>query len=131
GRLLNLYPQVIFHHSHHGNAFSFVQLVWLKLECPSDGSTKSLCLNFFQALDDLFDTNHLQNYGRHGKATTEQMILDMARLASLHAIGVLVIDEIQHLSNAKSGGSEKMLSFFVELVNKIGVPVILVGTYKA
>jgi AAA domain len=130
-RLLTLYPQVIFHHSHQENVFSFTQLVWLKLECPSDGSTKSLCLNFFQALDDLFDTNHLRNYARHGKATTEQMILDMARLASLHAIGVLVIDEIQHLSNAKSGGSEKMLSFFVELVNKIGVPVILVGTYKA
>jgi hypothetical protein len=55
----------------------------------------------------------------------------MARAAALHSIGVLVIDEIQHLSVAKSGGSEQVLSFFVELINKIGVPVILVGTYKA
>ncbi|MFL5628669.1 MAG: ATP-binding protein, partial [Ktedonobacteraceae bacterium] len=131
GHLLGLYPQVIFHHNHRGKDFSFVQLVWLKLECPFDGSTKGLCLNFFQALDDLFDTNYVENYARHGRATTDEMIKGMARLASLHAIGVLVIDEIQHLSNAKSGGSEKMLSFFVELVNKIGMPVILVGTYKA
>jgi AAA domain len=131
GRLLTLYPQVIFHHCHQGNAFNFVQLVWLKLECPFDGSTKSLCLNFFQALDDLFETNSIENYARRGRATTEEMIKGMARLASLHAIGVLVIDEIQHLSNAKSGGSEKMLSFFVELVNTIGLPIILVGTYKA
>ncbi len=131
GHLLALYPQVIFHHNHRGNAFSYVQLVWLKIECPSDGSTKSLCLNFFQALDDLFETNYVENYARDGHATTEEMIKGMARLASLHAIGVLVIDEIQHLSNAKSGGSERMLSFFVELVNKIGMPVILVGTYKA
>ncbi len=56
---------------------------------------------------------------------------NMARLASLHSIGVLVIDEIQHLSVAKSGGSEQMLSFFVELINKVGMPIILVGTYKA
>jgi len=131
GHLLALYPQVIFHHNYRGNDFSLVQLVWLKLECPFDGSTKGLCLNFFQALDELFDTHHVKNYARDGRASTDEMIKDMARLASLHAIGVLVIDEIQHLSNAKSGGSEKMLSFFVELVNKIGMPVILVGTYKA
>lgn len=131
GHLLALYPQVIFHHNFQGKAFSFVQLVWLKLECPFDGSTKGLCRNFFQALDDLFGTHYDENYARHGRATTEEMIKGMARLASLYAIGVLVIDEIQHLNNAKSGGSEKMLSFFVELVNKIGMPVILVGTYKA
>jgi hypothetical protein len=43
----------------------------------------------------------------------------------------LVIDEIQDLSEAKSGGSKKMLNFFVQLVNTIGIPVVLVGTYKA
>jgi len=32
---------------------------------------------------------------------------------------------------AKSGGSEKMLNFFVNLVNNVGVPVVLVGTPKA
>lgn len=131
GHLLALYPQIIFHHSYRGKTFNFVQLVWLKLECPFDGYIKGLCLNFFQALDNLFDTNYVENYARHGRATIDEMIKGMARLSSLHAIGVLVIDEIQHLSNAKSGGSEKMLSFFVELVNKIGMPVILVGTYKA
>jgi hypothetical protein len=42
-----------------------------------------------------------------------------------------VIDEIQRLSQAKSGGAERMLNFFVQLVNTIGVPVVLIGTYKA
>ncbi|MGN0399465.1 MAG: ATP-binding protein, partial [Blautia sp.] len=40
-------------------------------------------------------------------------------------------DEIQHLSEAKGGGSDKMLNFFVTLVNTIGVPVVLIGTTKA
>jgi hypothetical protein len=131
GRLLPLYPQVIFHHNFRGNNFSHVQIVWLKLECPSDGSTKGLCLNFFQAIDDLLGTNYVANYAHHGRDTVNVMKKNMARVASLHSIGVLVIDEIQHLSIAKSGGSEQVLSFFVELINKIGVPVILVGTYKA
>jgi hypothetical protein len=58
------------------------------------------------------------------------MIL-MAQIARLHCVGVLVIDEIQHLSLAKGGGSEKMLNFFVTLVNKIGIPVVLIGTSRA
>jgi AAA domain len=131
GRLLTLYPQVIFHHHYRGEDFSHVQLVWLKLECPSNGSTKALCLNFFQALDDLLGTNYAANYAHHGRDTENEMKKNMALLASLHSIGVLVIDEIQHLSVAKSGGSEQMLSFFVELINKVGMPIILVGTYKA
>src|SRR5260370_1621834 len=131
GRLLILYPQVIFHHHYGEEDFSHVQLVWLKLECPSNGSTKALCLHFFQALGDLLGTNYAANYAQHGRDTENEMKKNMAQLASLLSIGVLVIDEIQHLSVAKSGGSEQMLSFFVELINKVGMPIILVGTYKA
>lgn len=55
----------------------------------------------------------------------------MAHLASRHGIGLLIIDEVQHLSLSKSGGSDKMLNFFVTLVNTIGIPVLMVGTNKA
>lgn len=129
--ILSLYPQVIFHNHYRDRDFTWVQVVWLKLECPFDGSTKGLCLNFFQAIDSLLGTNYYQNYTRRGQATTDEMIPQMAQVASIHSIGVLVIDELQHLSQAKSGGSEKMLNFFVQLVNTIGMPVVLVGTYKA
>jgi Bacterial TniB protein len=59
------------------------------------------------------------------------MLPNMARVSLLHSIGVLVIDEIQHLSEAKSGGARRMLNFLVQLVNTVGMPVIPVGTYKA
>lgn len=38
---------------------------------------------------------------------------------------------IQHLSIGKSGGAEKMLNFFVTLVNTINLPIIMIGTPKA
>ena len=66
-----------------------------------------------------------------GRITIDMMMVRMAQLAGLYCIGVLVIDEIQRLSLAKGGGSEKMLNFFVTLVNTIGVPVVLIGTTKA
>ncbi|MCY7274849.1 MAG: ATP-binding protein [Phormidesmis sp. CAN_BIN44] len=128
--ILSLYPQVILHNRYHDRDFSFTQIVWLKLDCPFDGSIKGLCLNFFQAVDDLLGTRYYENYAS-GRKTVDELLPRMALVASLHSIGVLVIDEIQHLSQAKSGGSSKMLNFFVQLINTIGLPVVLVGTYKA
>lgn len=128
--ILKLYPQVIFHSNYNGASFSFVQIVWLKLDCPFDGSIKGLCLNFFQAVDDILNTSYYKNYAK-GRKTIDELLPLMALVASNHGIGVLVIDEIQHLNHAKSGGSRKMLNFFVQLINTIGLPVVLVGTFKA
>jgi hypothetical protein len=128
--VLSLYPQVIYHHRYRDRELNVAQLVWLKLECPHDGSVKGLCLNFFQTVDDLLGTNYTRNYAG-SRRTTDELLPHMARLAALHGLGVLVIDEINRLSGAKSGGASKMLNFFVQLTNSIGVPVVLVGTFKA
>jgi hypothetical protein len=127
--ILSLYPQVIFHGRYQDRDLTRAQIVWLKLEAPFDASTKGICLNFFQAVDDILGTNYERNY-TSGRRTGE-LLLQMARVAANHGLGVLVIDEIQRLSQAKSGGAEKMLNFFVQLSNTIGIPVVLVGTFKA
>lgn len=128
--ILSLYPQVIHHSRYRDRDFNVSQIAWLKLECPHDGSVKGLCLNFFQRVDELLSTNYTQNYGG-GRRTTDELLPHMARLSAIHGLGVLVIDEINRLSGNKSGGTPKMLSFFVQLTNSIGVPVVLVGTFKA
>ncbi len=129
-RVLRMYPQVIHHSKYHHRQFTFSQIVWLKLDCPFDGGLKGLCINFFQAVDSILGTSYHKNYGSRSR-NTDEMLPFMALVAANHGIGVLVIDEIQRLSLAKSGGVEKMLNFFVQLVNTMGVPVILVGTYKS
>nr|WP_241667299.1 AAA family ATPase [Pseudodesulfovibrio senegalensis] len=124
-RILATYPQVIFHEERN-----FTQLTYLKVDCPHDGSLKNLCIQFFRSLDRVLHTNYEIKYTRkrHG---VETLLALMSQVANAHAIGVLVIDEIQHLSRKRSGGVDKMLNFFVTLVNTIGLPVIFVGTPKA
>jgi hypothetical protein len=128
--ILQLYPQVIYHSHYQGRDFTRAQIVWLKIECPHDGSTKGLCVNFFQAIDSLIGSNYQENFAA-GRRTLDEMMPDMARMASIHGIGVLVIDDIQFLSQANSGGSSRMLNFFTYLASTVGVPVILIATYKA
>ncbi len=129
-RVLSIYPQLIKHHEYNERPFLFTQISWMKLDCPFDGSLKGLCISFFAELDRLLGSNYFNKFGAH-RNTTDIMLQRMAHLANFHGIGLLIIDEIQHLSLSKSGGSDKMLNFFVTLVNTIGIPVLLVGTNKA
>jgi AAA domain-containing protein len=127
--VLSLYPQVIYHTRYNDHDLKVAQVVWLKLECPFDGSPKGLCMSFFQALDLMLGTNYEHNYVA-GRRTTDELLPKMARVAAIHGLGVLAIDEINRLSGNKIGAS-RLLSFFVQLTNTIGVPVVLIGTFKA
>ena len=128
-RLLLMYPQVIKHEEYKGKYFSKTQIVWLKIDCPYDGSLSTLCKSFFKAIDDLLGTRYLEKFG-YANRITSTMMLHMTTLASMFGIGVLVIDEIQHLLNAKND-IEDMLNFFVTLSNTVCIPTVLIGTSKA
>lgn len=129
-RILSLYPPCIKHTSYHGEPLFMEQLVWLKIDCPYDGSLKGLCLSFFSAFDNALGSEYAKKLTSRN-TTVDTLLPRMTQISITHGLGLLVVDEIQHLSGAKSGGSERMLNFFVTLVNTIGVPVVLIGTTKA
>lgn len=128
-RLLLMYPQIIKHQEYKGENFSRTQIVWLKVDCPYDGSLTTLCKSFFKAIDDLLGTRYLEKFG-YSNRVTSSMMLHMTTLASIYGIGVLVIDEIQQLLNTKND-AEEMLNFFVTLSNTVGIPTVLIGTNNA
>jgi hypothetical protein len=128
-RLLLMYPQVIRHSEYNGNNLTRTQIVWLKIDCPYDGSLSTLCKNFFTAIDDILGTRYLEKFG-YSSRITSTMLINMTKLAWRYGIGILVIDEIQHLLNTKND-MEDMLNFFVTLTNTVGIPTILIGTSKA
>ncbi|WP_319542355.1 AAA family ATPase [uncultured Pseudodesulfovibrio sp.] len=124
-RIFATYPQVIYHEE-----YNFTQITYLKIDCPHDGTLKNLCIQFFRALDRILHTDY-ETKITGKRLGIEQLLAMMSQVANAHAVGVLVIDEIQHLDRRRAGGVDKMLNFFVTLVNTIGLPVIFVGTPKA
>lgn len=123
--VLNTYPRVIYHPELH-----MLQVPWLKIDCPYDGSLSDFCLSFFIALDRRLNLNYRDRYAS-GRPAIAKMMADVADLCLIHAIGLIVIDEFQHMSLAKSGGEKKMINFLVTLVNVVEVSVVLIGTPKA
>ena len=129
---LGLYPQVIVHTEYQGRKFLMTQIVHMTLQCPKDGSIRTLCENFFEAMDALhaplpMQTNYRRDYLPKYPAI-QRLIPSMARLAAQHGLGLLMLDEVQDLNPR---GSAAILSFLVQLVNTIGVPVLLVGGVDA
>lgn len=128
--VLSLYPQVIEHTSYKGEPLQLKQIVWMKIDCTCDATLKGLCRDYFEEMDEILGTRYSEA-SLERRYTLDTLLLMMVQAARVHCLGVLVVDEIQQLSVGKSGGAEKMLNFFVSLVNKIGLPVILIGTPKA
>ncbi|PHR65611.1 MAG: transcriptional antiterminator [Idiomarina sp.] len=122
-RILATYPAVIYHPN-----YNFLQIPYLRIECPSDGSLKSLCFNFFREVDRTLQQNTYQS--KYAHCGPSELLSLMGALSTQLAVGVLVIDEVQRLKPKRERKIE-MLEFFVELVNSVGVPVVLIGTPKA
>lgn len=123
--ILNKYPQVIQHTHYKGRMLERKQIVWLKLDCSHNGSERGLCLSFLREVDRLVGTNYFAAYEK--RATVDTLLTEMTRVASAYSLGVLLVDELQHIADARND-SRKLLNFFVTLENTIGVPVVLMGT---
>lgn len=123
-RVLARYPQVVRHDDGQ------VQIVWLKLECPALGSIRQTCKSFLKMVDAVLGQDTYEKLWG-GKHVSDDDLMDaMVAVANMHSLGCLVIDEIQHLG--KSGDEQHVLmTFLTTLINKIGVPVLFVGTMSA
>ena len=128
--VLRFYPQVIIHREYAEKAINQKQLVWLNLECPSDGSLKSLCRIFFESVDKIMGTTYTKDYFKETHSVS-RIVPHFAHVAAMTNLGVLIIDEIQALKAKRSQGAEVMLNFFTLLTNTIGIPVVLIGTPEA
>ncbi|PCI51635.1 MAG: transposase [Gammaproteobacteria bacterium] len=124
-KILNSYDKVIYHPE-----YQLIQVPWIKIDCPYDGSLSEFCESFFIALDKRLNTRYRDKYTA-GRPTIGKLIADVADLCLIHAVGLIVVDEFQHMNLAKSGGEKKMINFLVTLVNVVEVSIVLIGTPTA
>ncbi|NBD25634.1 ATP-binding protein [Paenibacillus glycinis] len=123
-RILGCIPQVIAHNSYQNHHFNHIQLTHLTLQTPHNSSLKALSLQFFMKVDEILGTNNYKKYVSRN-LSVDAMLPLMGMVAHNIGLGLLVIDEIQHLQNR---GVNQMMNYFVTLMNSFGVPVVFIGT---
>ncbi|MFS0752622.1 ATP-binding protein [Oceanobacillus sp. 1P07AA] len=122
-RVLSNIPQVIVHNQYRGIHYNQIQLVWLKLEAPSNSSLKALCLQFFMKIDELLGTNNYKKYVSRNMSVDHMLPL-ISQVSHNIGLGLLIIDETQ---NIKKRGADQIMNFFVYLINS-GINLCLIGT---
>lgn len=123
------YPHVIYHPKYH-----IYQVPFLHIEAPHDGmSVKALAGAILRKLDLLVpDSDFYDTYvSTKGRWSGEMLLINLAAHAMhTYKVGMLVVDEIQNLSN-RGTSKETLMSALVSAANQLGVPILFVGTNKA
>lgn len=94
------------------------------VQCPFDSSVKGLLLEVLRKVDEVLDSKYYQNALR-ARATTDMLIGSVSQVALNH-IGMLVVDEIQNVTNSKNGKS--LIGALTQLINNSGISICMVGT---
>lgn len=122
-KILENTPQLIYHNSYNKADFNTIQVTWIKLEAPHNSSLKALTLQFFMKIDELIGSRNMERYAVKN-LSVDAMLPIMGQLANNINLGLLVIDELQHLNKNTS----QIMNYFVALMNTFAVPIFLIGT---
>ncbi|WP_253910210.1 ATP-binding protein [Vibrio aestuarianus] len=118
-QVLNCFPDVIEHRYYQNTVLAIPQVVWIKVDCPDDSSVKGLCHRILEQID--------QKLGRPPTKPAGTIALLLQQIESKmksNFLGILVIDEMQNLNLAKTGGADRLLGFLHNLVNNLGIPIL-------
>jgi hypothetical protein len=133
--LTTCFPQVILHNN---KDFDDLQITYLKVDMPHDGSRGGLCKAILRAFDDVLkdfvDESYYEKYAKPHKArqaSIPDMIDGIHTLMRIYHVGLLVVDELQNLLVEGLNNRNKTLQFFDSLSNNAEVPVLRIGTSDA
>ena len=120
-QILNHFPQLIKHSGYSKKPLKLNQIVWIKIKCPHDTSTRGLCHAIIDEIDKLLNTQ-----SRYEK-TIDALMTQITRLARTSFLGVLVLDDFQNIDSNNKRGRQLLINFLLNLIDQSGVPILLIG----
>ncbi len=121
---------VIRHSNYQGNPFTETQITYLKGNAPDQCSPKSLCATLGELVDSMLGTNHGARLFSQ-KSNRTQHVITLRKMLENYHVGLLIIDAFENISLARAGGKEELSALIGNLRDGLGVPILLVGTYRA
>ncbi|WP_454737257.1 AAA family ATPase [Cupriavidus necator] len=117
-RVLSFLPQVIKHEK-----YAIYQLVWLKVDCTTNGSINDLILWIIQAADRALGSNYESLL--RSRSTYPERVAVAVKIFRDHYVGLLVLDEIQNVMEIGTGRIKD--NFFTGFPNIGDTPIMHIG----
>lgn len=124
-RLLRRIPQLAYHSVTENPLLPGVSIIWLRVECPGNRSLHALSTAIFRAIESATKQPILPALKQGNQS---QLIQNVASLCAHYKLGMLVIDEIQHVLGKNGEPEPELVNFLVQLSNEINIPLVLIGT---
>lgn len=124
---LSTFPMIIEHQQYRGVPARFVQVVWILVSCPPNGSVLTLMKGILHWFDLQLGTHYVSEVKY--RSNTADYILKVDDVLRRHFAGVLVIDEIQFA--LRSAEKTQLIDFLTNLLNSNHCTFILLGTPEA
>lgn len=94
------------------------------VQTPFDSSVKGLLLEILRVVDEKLGSKYYSNALR--TKSTIDMLIGAVSSVALNHIGLLVVDEIQHVVNHRHG--KTLIGCLTQLINNSGISIAMVGT---
>lgn len=132
-RCLDQLPQVIEHWEFQGQPLFKKQILYICVECPSDCSIKTLAYNIIAAVDRAIGSDYFRVISHQSRISASALTTQLKIICINHAIGLIVVDEIQNAINTaeKTRRIKPLVTFLLELLNDTCTGVYFVGTLEA
>lgn len=121
---------VIKHSNYKGEPFTETQIIYLMRNVPAKCTAKALCISLAEATDQMLGKKFYLEFLKD-RLTQAHYVAQLRCIVATHFVGAIIIDEIQNLLLAKTEDKKELIALILNLRDEIGVPIILVGTYKA
>lgn len=132
-RCLRLIPQVIIHTKVGERSIYFKQITYIKVECPSDCSVKTLAYNIVLAVDLAIGSQYYEEIVKYNRLSASALAIKVKIICMNHHIGIIIIDEIQNAVTTamKNRQTNPLIKFLVELTNETYASICFAGTLLA
>lgn len=128
-KILMEFDQAIRHTGEYGHYLEgHIQIPYIKVQCPQQNTSRGLCMQILQEVDQILGTNMLAT---EAKSNVDMLIARIAAVCVKYSVGIIIVDEIQniiHFHSKNGDGSSQIIRFLVELSNKSGVCICCIGT---
>lgn len=123
-------PSQVIHHaaSQACGWHRLVQVVWLYVDHPSNGTRGALLKRILSALDEVAGTDYSAQYMRVNNI--DALLTQVCKVLSLHRVALLIIDEKQERNFQDSPWSLEFVLFYLSLMN-LGIAILLTGNPMA
>lgn len=132
GRILDYMGKQLHQHAaFKGTPFPETQILYLRRNCPEHCTVGTLCSTFGDYTDRVLGLQLYKGvFAKLQGGARNQYLSEIAKIIRTHHVGFLVIDEFQNLS-LMGVGAKKIIALLVNLRDELGLPIVIVGTYKA